>query len=154
MILMTDLSQASANAMLTARATKVLSRVIRGDELDAGGREVARDAAEFLGKIVEGSLLIEGREVAGFAPSHENLREYVRALSALQTLDQVSKDTSSGGTFVNYRSQLLAVADQQAVDAAELKNLRRFFDALSAFFFSDLTRPAPPRRGNSDWLTA
>jgi hypothetical protein len=143
-----DLSQASANAMLTARTSKVISGCIRGHALDQRGQHVVSRAADFLAGIVEGSLLVDGKQLAGFAPSHENLREYDRALSALQVLNVVSKDASFADLFLSYRDGLLRLAGGQPVANEELANLRQFFSALSAFFDSDLTRPLSERRGD------
>lgn len=143
-----DLSQASANAMLTARTSKVISGFIRGHALDQRGQHVVTRAADFLTGIVEGSLLVEGKQLAGFAPSHENLREYDRALSVLQVLNVVSKDASFADLFLSYRDWLLRLAGGQPVADEELTSLRQFFSALSAFFDSDLTRPLSERRGD------
>ena len=142
-----DLSQASANAMLTARTSKVISGFIRGHALDQRSQVVVTRAAEFLAGIVQGSLLVEGKQHVGFAPSHENLREYDRALSALQALNLVSQDASFADLFMSYRERLLRLAGGHAVDEEELKSLRQFFSALSSFFDSDLTRPPSERRG-------
>jgi hypothetical protein len=142
-----DLSQASANAMLTARTSKVISGFIRGHVLDQRSQVVVTRAAEFLAGIVQGSLLVEGKQHVGFAPSHENLREYDRALSALQALNLVSQDASFADLFMSYRERLLRLAGGQAVAEEELKSLRQFFSALSSFFDSDLTRPPSERRG-------
>jgi hypothetical protein len=143
-----DLSQTSANAILMARTSKVISGVMRGNLIDERSQRVVAQAAEFLTRIVEGSLLVEDKQVQGFAPSHENLREYVRALSALQSLKLVSHDDSSAVMFVRYRERLLQLTTGEQVSIEELQKLRRFFGALSSFFFSDLTRPASEDRGD------
>jgi hypothetical protein len=142
-----DLSQASANAMLTARTSKAISGFIRGHGLTDRGQEVVTRAAEFLARIAQGSLLVEGKQAAGFAPSHESLRETDRALSALQALNLVSQNASFAEVFLSYRERLLRLASGQPVDGEDLKNLRQFFSALSLFFDSDLTRPLSERRG-------
>ena len=143
-----DLSQASANAMLTARTSKAISGFIRGHGLNDRSQELVTRAAEFLARIAQGSLLVEGRQAAsGFAPSHESLRETDRALSALQALNLVSQNASFAEVFLSYRERLLRLASGQQVDAEDLKNLRQFFSALSLFFDSDLTRPLSERRG-------
>jgi hypothetical protein len=143
-----DLSQASSNAMLTARTSKVISGCIRGHALDQRSQNVVTRAAEFLAGIVQGSLLVEGKQIAGFAPSHEKLREYDRALSALQALNLVSTDAGFADLFMSYRERLLRLAGGQPVEQAELQDLRQFFSALSSFFDSDLTRPLSERRGD------
>ena len=143
-----DLSQTSANAILMARTSKVISGLIRGALMDERSQRVVTRAADFLTRIVEGSLLVEDKQVQGFAPSHENLREYVRALSALQSLKLVSQDGSSADMFVRYRERLLQLTTGEHVSDDELQKLRRFFGALSSFFFSDLTRPASEDRGD------
>ena len=143
-----DLSHTSANAILMARASKAISGAIRGQAMDHRNQRVVTNAAEFLTKLVEGSLLVENKEVQGFAPSHESLREYVRALSALQHLKLVSENANSADMFVSYRKGLLRLAAGEAVPTDELRSLRSFFGALSSFFFADLTRPMSEERGD------
>jgi hypothetical protein len=143
-----DLSHTSANAVLMARTTKAIAGAIRGQAMDERTQRVVTNAAEFLTKLVEGSLLVENKEVQGFAPSHESLREYVRALSALQHLKLVSANANSAEMFVNYRQGLLRLAAGEAVSTDELHGLRKFFGALSSFFFADLTRPMSEERGD------
>jgi hypothetical protein len=143
-----DLSHTSANAVLMARATKAIAGAIRGQAMDERNQRVVASAAEFLSKLVEGSLLVENKEVQGFAPSHESLREYVRALSALQQLKLVSANADSAQMFVNYHKGLLRLAAGENVSPDELRSLRSFFGALSSFFFADLTRPLSEERGD------
>lgn len=142
-----DLSQTSANAMLSAKTSKVIARAMRGGALDARAQQVVAGAADFLTRIVEGSLLVEDKQVQGLAPSHEGLREYVRALSALQRLKLVSQHASSADMFLAYRQNLLQLNAGEAVPPDDLERLRGFFGALSAFFFTDLTRPISEDRG-------
>jgi len=136
-----ELSEASANAMLTARASKVLSRVSHGVPLDPRGQGVVRRAADFLQKILQGSALVENKEIAGVAPSHEGLRDYVRTLSALRALEGAQADTSSAEAFSRYHDQLVRLTKNEQVPPDELHQLRTFFGALSRSFFAELTRP-------------
>lgn len=143
-----DLSQASANAMLTARTSKAISAVLRGNALDPRNQQVVERAAEFLKGVVQGSVLVENTQVVGVSASHENLREFVRALSALQSLNLLSQNATVAEVFSSYRVQLLDLAKGQQVPGDDLQRLRRFFSELSSYFYSDLTRPVSEHRGD------
>jgi hypothetical protein len=140
------LGQACANAMLTTKTSKVLSAAIHGHEIAPQQLEVLRRAAQLVSRIVEGSLLIDGRQVTGFSASHRGLEEYERALSALRVLRLLSSDFTD--LFVGYRQSLLSVADRQSVPAEDLIALKRFFGALSEFFYSDLASPVVDDSGD------
>jgi hypothetical protein len=133
------LNETSTNATLTARTTKVLSRVVHGAHLDARGLSVVKRAADFLQKILQGSALVENKEIAGVAPSHEGLRDYVRTLTVLRTLGN-AQDASSEA-FSRYHDLLLRMTRQEELAPAEMQELRAFFSALSTSFFAELTRP-------------
>ncbi len=134
------LSETSTNATLTARTSKVLSRVVHGVHLDDRGLGVVRRAADFLQKILQGSALVENKVIAGVAPSHEGLRVYVRTLTVLRTLGD-ARDTNSSEAFSRYHDLLLRLTRQEELEPAALHELLAFFSALSNSFFAELTRP-------------
>lgn len=138
---MSDLSQSSANAVLTARACKALADVRRGIGLRPPARHVIERAASLLEGILRGSLLVERKEIAGFSGSHESLREYDRALSALQRLNYLTQESGTAELFNSYRERLRSIAQGDAVPDPELERLEQFFSALSSFFFSDVATP-------------
>ena len=53
--------------------------------------------------IVEGSLLVERREVQGLVASAKGLDGYDRALSALQALNLMPKDAMFADLFLGYQ---------------------------------------------------
>ncbi len=145
-----NIGQNSADAVLTAKAAKVLRLFISSRTL--GDKEIAvlSRTASLLGRIVQGSLFVENRKVAGFAPSHVGLAEYERALTAAEKLDLLTRDNSVTDLFVTYQSTLVAVAGRSEVPQPKLTELKTFLSALSRYFSADLLRPASevrtPRR--------
>jgi hypothetical protein len=138
----TDSSQTSANAMLTAKASKVLARFSAAHGLDDRQLAVLRRAGELLGRIVAGSLLIENRQLAGVAASHVGLAEYERAISAARTLNLLSQDRDLSALFDGYRGSIMRLTEGNDVAPPRVNELTDFLAALSEYFYSDLTRPS------------
>lgn len=146
---LSELSQSSANAMLTAKASKALGGVAVGTKLEDRQVEILRRAAKLLSNIVEGSILIERREVGGLTGSAKGLDGYNRAISALHALKLVRKDAAFTDIFLAYRDCILRVAAAEPVEPKDVTELKTFLGRLSEYFFSDLHRPAPNRRETS-----
>lgn len=143
---LSDLSATSANAMLTARASKAIGSLIGGREIDNRQQAIIRRAADLLERVVEGSLLIEDKQISGLAPSHRGLLEYDHALSALRALNLAAQLHGFTNVFVGYRDQLLSLAGGTVLSAGDLDKLKQFVSALSDLFYADLTRPVSDNR--------
>lgn len=144
----TDLGQTSSNAMLTAKASKAVTAIAATHQVVPRQAAVLVRAAELFGRIVEGSLFIENREEAGFAPSHVGLAEYERAISAARTLNLVSQDRDLTEMFVGYRSILISLSQGADVPQARVTEVKQFLSTLSDFFYSDLVRPFTENRAD------
>lgn len=141
-----ELSRTSANAMLAAKASKTLGNVSLGQKLEDRQLAILQRAADLLASIVEGSLLIEKREVQGLVGSAKGLDGYDRALSALHALNLMPKNAAFTDLFLGYRERILKLANSQPVAKDDVADLKRFFGRLSEYFFSDLSRPISENR--------
>jgi hypothetical protein len=134
--------------MLTAKACKALGVASRGRDVSDVQAAILRRAAELVGKMVEGSVLVENRHVSGFAPTHRGLEEYARAMTALRALNRVTSDAKPTDLFLEYRKRLLDAADRKHVPASQLEDLKAFFSALGDYFHSDVVRPVSEPDGD------
>lgn len=151
----TDFGQTTANAMLTTKASKVLSTLVASRPIDSRQAAVLHRAAGLIERIVEGSLFIENKgEAAGLAPSHIGLAEYERAISAARTLNLVGDDRDLTELFMGYRSTLVSLSEGKPVSTEPVAELRRFMLALSEFFYSDLMRSTSEDRTRTLFIEA
>jgi hypothetical protein len=139
-----NFGQDTAYAVLTTRASKVLSTYLSNHTVNRQEADVLVRAAALLGRIVEGSLLVENRTIAGFAASHVGLAEYQRALSAAETLNLLSHNRSVTDILVTYRTALLQVAEGKP--GSEVEGAKQFFAALSSYFAAELLPHQGPAR--------
>jgi hypothetical protein len=129
-----DQAPVSANAMLTAKAYTALSAASRGCALTDVQARVLLRAAELLGRMVEGWVLVAQQGVRGFSPSYRGLEEYTRAMPVLRALASSSGNTPK---FVRYRVDLKRLVEGKRLATRELAELKDLFAALSDHFDSD-----------------
>jgi hypothetical protein len=144
-----EISQASFNANLSARASKVIAGRLGGRDLTAHERMILNEAASLLGRIREGEVFVEnGTKMSGRARPHQVLGEYHCAVSALRRLNQASRDYPEiTQSLSDLTKRVAEVAKGEEVDSTGLQNVKMFFNLLSEMFFTDVRRPTTRRLG-------
>ena len=144
-----ETTAASRNALLTAKLSKTLRVLSKTGVVDERGKHAAERGAALLGRIIQGSLVLENDRPAqgGLSPSSEGLREYGIALSALDRLNSpTSGETRTTEILLKYRDQLLTLAQAGPLDAPSIDELDKFFTTLNTVFYSEVQQPITSTR--------
>ena len=144
-----ETTAASSNALLTAKLSKTLRVLSKTGAVDERGKHAAERGAALLGRIIQGSLVLENDRPAqgGLAASSEGLREDGIALSALDRLNSPAiRGTRTTEILLKYRNQLLTLAQAGPLDAPSIDELDKFFTTLNTVFYSEVQQPITSTR--------
>ncbi len=141
-----DAASASTNTVLTAMLSKTVRQFAKKHAIDRNGSALAREGAALLGRIILGSELVGSsshhRHTSSLAPrsapefATDGIREYAAALHVLARRETVLKEVTM--LLVDYRNNLLAIADSRPVAKKDLQELADFLRQLNATFFREL----------------
>ena len=133
-----SLGPSSRYTVLALNVAK-LARQLQNRDVAPAETHVLTRAADFVGKIIEGSLFVEGRDAHCLSNARESLFTVDHAISALRSLtldaEQAKQLTQ---IFQQYESDLRTLANGQKIAADHLTSIRNFFDALAELFYSDV----------------
>lgn len=99
-------------------------------------------AAEFVKKIIEGSLFVEGRDAHCLTNARESLFTVDHAISALRQLKIDPEAKQLTEIFKDYEKDLRALAAGEQIEANRVASIRNFFDALASRFYRDVADSA------------
>src|SRR5258708_25198654 len=144
-----ETTAASSNALLTAKLSKTLRILSKTGVVDDRGKHAAERGAALLGRIIQGSLVLENDHLAqgGLSASSEGLRDYGKALSALDRLSSPGlQGARTTDILLKYREQLLTLAQAGHLDTPAIDELDKFFTTLNTVFYSEVQQPITSTR--------
>jgi hypothetical protein len=149
------------NAVLTAELSRTLGLLARErpSHIDRSSRQAAREGAELLSRILQGSLALGNRVGAstGLHPSTVGLREFNQAVCALENArlsSATEEDAKAAQLIMSFRKRLIEMsAEGKLPRRGILAQLHSFFQALNGLFFAELRRShtSPPRDALVRW---
>jgi hypothetical protein len=134
---LSELGQASRNAVLATKVSRVLQAMAAHRALNEQDRRILERGAELLGEIVQGSLVIRGAGPEhGLAPSVLGLEAFSHAMSAVRQIGEADADLTA--VFLHLRERLLLLATGVEPVPDEIPKIQRFFRAIASLFQGDL----------------
>lgn len=125
--------------LLTTKVVQVLQKFEKENQLKAQEKQILNRGAELIERIIEGALLVEGKEVDNLSPTLEGLSVYGYALSTIETLNLVSKAGEFTDFFKNLYTQLKCI-EKEEKKSTKMDILKKFFEALGNAFRGDILK--------------
>jgi len=134
---LSELGQASRNAVLATKVSRVLQAMAAHQPLTEQDRRILERGADLLAEIVQGSLVIRGAGPEhGLAPSVVGLEAFSHAMSAARQVGEVDADMTAVFLRLRERLKLLASGVEPVPD--EIPKIQAFFRAIASLFQRDL----------------
>jgi hypothetical protein len=129
--------------VLTSQIVLALEDAIRGKDLTEQQYRVLADGAKLLSRIIEGAMLVEGKEFRnGVVPTREGLSIYGYALSTIQKLDFIKERSEKEFTefFENLHSEMVDFKEKREKGNKNVLQLKNFFIELGSSLRADIQR--------------
>jgi hypothetical protein len=140
-------SQTFNYVLLTTKVVQVLQKFEKKIPLKEQEKQILERGAKLIEKIIEGAILVEGKEFNNLSPTQEGLSAYGYALSTLETLNLLNEIKGFTDFFGQIYKQLKDI-QMEAKKPADIAQLERFFLALGSAFRGDILkeRYTPPSK--------
>jgi hypothetical protein len=129
--------------LLTSQVVLTLEDAIENKELTEQQYNFLKEGSKLLSRIIEGAMLIEGREFkGGFGPTMEGLSIYGYALSTIQKLDFIKEIKGKEFTefFEKLHNKMDGLIYKRGKDDKIVPQLKSFFIKLGSSFREDIQK--------------
>lgn len=136
---MSEKGQTFKYVLLTTKIVQVLQRYEKKEPLSTIDKQIISRGEALLEKIIEGSILVEGKELIGLSPTLEGLSVYGYALSTIEAL-KFFKAEGFTDFFKNLLTQLKKVKCEEKESVENISFLKKFFLSLGNAFRNDILK--------------
>ncbi|MBI5409966.1 MAG: hypothetical protein HZA14_11420 [Nitrospirae bacterium] len=125
--------------LLTTKVVQVLQKYETEKQLNETEKQILGRAAALIKRIIEGAILVEGKEFDQLAPTQEGLSAYGYALSTIESLNLFNQIKGFTEFFKHLLDQL-EIVEYSKNEASDISLLKNFFLALGSAFRGDLLK--------------
>jgi len=137
---MSEKGQTFKYVLLTTKIVQVLQRYEKKEPLSTIDKQILSRGGALLEKIIEGSILVEGKELIGFSPTLEGLSVYGYALSTIEALKFFNNAEGFTDFFKNLLTQLKKIKCEEKEIVENIGFLKKFFLLLGNAFRNDILK--------------